>query len=821
MMLCSACGERYAVVFVQKVTDGRTENEGLCLTCAKSRGIAPISRLLEQTGITEEELDNLNRQMGSLMEGAEGNPLDGIAAPGTDGSDAEGGGDAAKALGSIFGKMLGGAPWQQRRRIEDKAVSGGKEPDQGKEADKDPQRTAKGGDKKEPAAKKRKLLEQFGINVTERAKNDAIDKVIGRDREIERVIQILNRRRKNNPVLIGEPGVGKTAIAEGLAVRVAARQVPAKIQGYEIYMLDLASIVAGTQFRGQFEARMKGIIEEVRQAGNVILVIDELHNIMGAGEAEGAMNAANILKPALARGEFQVIGATTIREYRRYIEKDAALERRFQPVMVDEPDEVETVAVLEGIKGYYESFHKVRITDDVVRYAVSLAARYINDRFLPDKAIDVIDEAASRANLRNTDLNDLESLREELSSIQSQKESAISADSIEDYQKAADLKVKECKLTERIAELEGVLKDVYLTEADIASVVESWTGIPVRRLTEAESARLLELEGSLRRRVVGQDGAIATLSKAIRRNRSGFKKRRKPCSFIFIGPTGVGKTELVKALAIELFGSEGALIRLDMSEYMERHTVSKLIGSPPGYVGYDDGGQLTERIRRKPYSVVLFDEVEKAHPDVYNMLLQILDDGRLTDSHGKYVSFENAVLVLTSNAGGSFKAAGMGFGPSSAASLKERADKALKEIFRPELLNRIDETIVFNELGEAELLGIADIMVAEVAAEAAGKGVRLTVADGARRFLIAKGHDAKYGARPLRHVIQAYVEDELSDRYIKGELPPGCEAHAEYDEGLMAAEGRLAWTVAPGAEAVGAMALAGGGADPADRADGI
>jgi len=488
--------------------------------------------------------------------------------------------------------------------------------------------------------KKKKYLDTYGTNLIVKAKEGKIDRVIGRNREIERVIQILNRRNKNNPVLIGEPGVGKTAIAEGLALRIVNRDVPVKLFNAEVYVLDLTSIVAGTQFRGQFENRMKGIIEECKALGNIILVIDEIHNIMGAGEAEGAMNAANILKPALAKGEIQVIGATTLDEYRKHIEKDSALERRFQPVLVDEPSVEETIEILRGIKDYYESYHRVKISDEVIRAAVILSERYITDRFLPDKAIDVLDEAGSRANIKNVVLLEYEALKEELKKVQEEKENAVSADSIEDYQKAADLKVRECKLLQQIKELEQKSKDMELTVDDIAYVIESWTKIPVQRLTEIEAEKLLNLEERLHKRVIGQHEAVKSVARAIRRNRADFKKRKKPASFIFVGPTGVGKTELVKALAVELFGSEEALIRLDMSEYMEKHTVSKLIGAPPGYVGYDEGGQLTEKVRRKPYSVILLDEIEKAHPDVFNMLLQILDDGRATDSHGRTVSFK-------------------------------------------------------------------------------------------------------------------------------------------------------------------------------------
>jgi len=579
--MCSICKENYAVVFITKIINGKQIQEGLCLTCAKKQGIQPINQLIEQTGMTEEDIDNLNKQMSGLFESMDSDNDNSAETPEIPENNRT----------NPFFSFL--------NRAFPKNEDAGDGPDQKDTAD---GKDSKGGTRtktqEKKSLKKKKYLDMYGTNLTEQAREDKIDRVIGRSREIDRVVQILNRRTKNNPVLIGEPGVGKTAIAEGLAVRIAKHQVPAKLFSAEVYLLDMTGIVAGTQFRGQFESRMKGIIEEAKALGNVILIIDELHNIMGAGEAEGAMNAANILKPALSRGDIQIIGATTLNEYRKHIEKDSALERRFQPVLVEEPSVEETIEILKGIRDYYEKYHRVRITDEVIEAAARLSERYISDRFLPDKAIDVIDEAGSRANLRNTGLVELEALKDELKKVQEEKENAVSADSIEDYQKAADLKVRECKLLQQIKDIEEKNKEDILTVEDIAYVIESWTKIPVQKLTEIEAEKLLNLEERLHKRVIGQHDAVASVAKAIRRNRTGFRKKKKPASFVFVGPTGVGKTELVRALAAELFETEEALIRLDMSEYMEKHTVSKLIGSPPGYVGYDDGGQLTEKVRR-------------------------------------------------------------------------------------------------------------------------------------------------------------------------------------------------------------------------------
>ena len=765
MTMCSICKENYAVVFITKIINGKQIQEGLCLSCARKQGIQPINQLIEQTGMTDDDIDNLNKQMSSFFESMDMDLENSAGTEGTQGYN----------RGNPFLNFLSRA---FPRSEENGDGTDPRELGEGKDG--------KGGmrtkTQEKKGLKKKKYLDMYGTNLTDLARNDKIDLVIGRDREIDRVLQILNRRTKNNPVLIGEPGVGKTAIAEGLAVRIAKHQVPAKLFNTEMYLLDMTAIVAGTQFRGQFESRMKGIIEEAKALGNVILVIDELHNIIGAGEAEGAMNAANILKPALSRGEIQIIGATTLNEYRKHIEKDSALERRFQPVLVDEPSVGEAIEILKGVRGYYEEFHKVRIPDDVIEAAVRMSERYITDRFLPDKAIDVIDEAGSRANLKNVTLVELEELKSELKKVQELKESAVSADSIEDYQKAADLKVRECKLLQQIQELEQKNKETVLTVDDVAHVIESWTKIPVQRLTEVEAEKLINLEERLHKRVIGQHEAVSSVAKAIRRHRAGFRKKKKPASFIFVGPTGVGKTELVRALAAELFESEDALIRLDMSEYMEKHSVSKLIGSPPGYVGYDDAGQLTEKVRRKPFSVILLDEIEKAHPDVFNMLLQILEDGRLTDSHGRVVNFENTVIIMTSNAGTSLKSNGIGFNRDGYSDLRSKVMDVIKETFRPEFLNRLDEIIVFTELNRDELMRIINLMLDEVTAEAEQKGISISYTDKAREFIIEKGYDPKYGARPLRRTIQRYIEDELTEQFFLGNIKPGDRITVDADE---------------------------------------
>ena len=735
-----------AVVFVTKLEGDKQNNEGLCLSCAKQLGIKPLDQLMNQMGINEEELDNLNSQMTQYMGGIQESDM---TQPMEDSNPF-----------SFINKLFDKAEKPAEREHGERAVPKDEKSTKTQTADK-------------KNTKKKKTLDSFGINLTEKAKNGLVDRVIGRHREIDRVVQILNRRTKNNPVLIGEPGVGKTAIAEGLAMRIVEKQVPAKLFNFEIYLLDFTSIVAGTQFRGQFEARLKSIVEETKALGNIILVIDELHNIVGAGEAEGAMSAANILKPALARGEIQVIGATTLNEYRKHIEKDAALERRFQPIIVEEASIEDSIEILKGIKDYYENYHQVKITDEVIKAAVVMSERYITERYLPDKAIDVIDEAGSRANLKNTGLVELAALKEDLKKVQEDKEYAVSADSIEDYQKAADLKVKECQLLTKIKKIEQDNKDIYLTVDDITYVIEAWTKIPVQKVTELESDRLLNLEDRLHTRIIGQHDAVTSVARAIRRNRAGLRKKRRPVSMIFVGPTGVGKTELVKAIAQELFDSEEALIRLDMSEYMEKHAVSKIIGAPPGYVGYDEAGQLTEKVRRKPYSVILLDEIEKAHSDIFNVLLQVLEDGRITDSHGKVVNFENTIIIMTSNAGSDMKSGSFGFINNPNQANKSKVESILKEIFRPEFLNRVDETVVFNQLNEKELLEIVELMIGEFSKDLMENEIKLDITEQTKQYILTKGFDQKYGARPMRRVIQRTIEDGLADLLIKGECKPG------------------------------------------------
>ncbi len=752
VVMCSVCKKNVAVIFTNNIVNGKQELTGYCIPCAKKLGISPLSNMMGNMNMNEDDLENLNQQMGEVLGSMD---LDNM--------------NSNNPLMNMFDGALAGS--QNKNEIESENDANTKKSNE----------AAASSEVKKKKPKSRKHLDAYGINLTEKAKRNEIDEVIGRQREIDRVIQILNRRTKNNPILIGEAGVGKTAIAEGLAVRIVEKKVPVRFFDTEIYQLELTSIVAGTQFRGQFESRMKGIIDEVKENGNIILIIDEIQNIMGAGSAEnGSLNAANILKPALAKGEVQIIGATTIEEYRKYIEKDSALERRFQPVLVEEPSVDDTIEILKGIKGYYENYHKIIIPDDIIEAAVKLSERYITDRFLPDKAIDVIDEAGSRANLRNKGLVELEALKEELSKV---KENILFSSSHEDYEAAAENKVKEIKLEEKIKSFENQDSKVVLTLEDVASVVEAWTKVPVQKITEIEAEKLLNLEERLHKRIIGQNEAVSSVARTIRRNRSGFKKFKKPASFIFVGPTGVGKTELAKALADELFENEKALIRIDMSEYMEKHTVSKLIGAPPGYIGYDNGGQLTEKVRRNPYSIILLDEIEKAHPDVFNILLQILEDGRLTDGQGRTVHFENTILIMTSNAGTSFKSNGIGFSRDNYEALSDKVSTVLKETFRPEFLNRIDECIIFTELNKDELRQILDLMLKEILNEAREKNIQVNVSDEVKEFLLSKGYDKKYGARPLRRTLQKYVEDELAELYLKGKIKDGSTVNLSLSNG--------------------------------------
>lgn len=758
MQMCSVCHKNIATIYTAKIQNGKQEVVGLCLQCAKKMGYPMMDQILSETGMSPDEFENVSQQMNSMLQNVNiEEAMEEVKELQESGELGDMGDE--NSLSNFFKSIFPNAG-SFKQPLEDEESK--------------TERASAGTDakiKNKRVRKKRKNLENYGINLTRKAKEGGVDKVIGRNREIDRVVQILNRRNKNNPVLIGEPGVGKTAIAEGLAVRIAEREIPEKLFNTEVYLLDLTSVVAGTQFRGQFEARMKAIIEEAKENGNIILVIDEIHNIIGAGEAQGgALNAANILKPALAKGDIQVLGATTLEEYRKYIEKDSALERRFQPVLVEEPSVKDTIEIIKGIKHYYEKYHKVKISDEVIEAAANLAERYISDRFLPDKAIDVIDEASSRANLKNKGLVEIKALKDEKYKLERTMEEAADKN---DYEKAADYKVELCKLEEKINHMEKECSHIELTLEDVAFIIESWTKIPVMKVTEEEGEKLLNLEKTLHRRIVGQEKAVVALSKAIRRNRLGFRKRKKPSSFIFVGPTGVGKTQLVKTLSEELFGSEDSLIRIDMSEYMEKHTASKLIGAPPGYVGYDEGGQLTEKVRRKPYSVILLDEIEKAHPDVFNMLLQILEDGRLTDSQGRTVNFENTVIIMTSNAGTNYKSYGIGFANESYQVVENKVRDALKETFKPEFLNRVDEIIIFSSLTKEQLHEILNLMLKEVIEEIAHKGINVEIAEEVKEFIIQKGYNPKYGARPLRRAIQKYIEDEIVEEYLQKKFKKG------------------------------------------------
>ena len=770
--LCSKCKKNVAVVFISRMNEkGEPVNEGLCLKCAAQLGLPQVEDMMKRMGITPDDLENLNSEMMQAFGGAE--ELGDVAQANEDGDEDEESGKTATF--PFLNRLFGGSNNPPAEKGETPQRETGKESRKGE--------------------KKHKYLDNYRINLSRRAREGKLDAVIGREEEIQRVVQILNRRQKNNPCLIGEPGVGKTAIAEGLAQRIAAGEVPFKLRDKEVYLLDLTALVAGTQFRGQFESRMKGLIEEIRKLGNVILVIDEVHNIVGAGDAEGSMNAANILKPALSRGEIQVIGATTFNEYRKYIEKDTALERRFQPVTVAEPSIEDTLKILKGIAHYYETYHGVSIPEGVLRQAVLLSERYITDRFLPDKAIDLIDEACSDLNLKDPTINRRMEVKRDLENVTFERETLMSAEAPEGeevteeqldqrYARIAELRSQEMRLQEELTELEkkGVPQ---VTMENIARVIEMWTKIPASKIKEEEFKRLAELDVRLKQHIVGQDEAVDAVSAAIRRSRVGISPKHKPVSFIFVGSTGVGKTELVKQLADDLFDSPDSLIRLDMSEFMEKHSVSRLVGSPPGYVGYDEAGQLTEKIRRKPYSVVLFDEIEKAHPDVLNILLQILDDGEVTDAHGRKVNFENTVIVMTSNAGSGKAAGAVGFGRSADDQDKERVMKALQEFLRPEFINRVDEIVYFHQLTEENFRGIAGIMMEELKAALEEKRYHFTYDDALVDYLVKKSYSAAYGARNLRRCIQKDVEDPMAARIIESYETPITQIKATAEDGAV------------------------------------
>ena len=769
--LCSKCKKNVAVVFISRMNEkNEMVNEGLCLQCAAKLGLPQVEDMMKRMGITPEDLESLSTEMMQAFGGAE--EMNDLPEGGEEDDEESGKTATFPFLNRLFGNNNQPAPQSQQ------PADSGQQP---------------AGRKTE---KKRKFLDNYCINLSQRARDGKLDAVIGREQEIERVVQILNRRQKNNPCLIGEPGVGKTAIAEGLAQRIVAGDVPFKLRDKEVYLLDLTALVAGTQFRGQFESRMKGLIEEIRKAGNVILVIDEVHNIVGAGDAEGSMNAANILKPALSRGEIQVIGATTFNEYRKHIEKDTALERRFQPVTVNEPNIEDTLKILQGIAHYYEQFHGVTIPQGVLRQAVLLSERYITDRYLPDKAIDLIDEACSDLNLHDADINRRMELERDLQNVTFERETLMSArppegqefteKELDDrYARIAELRSQEIRITDELDVLRAK-GTPQLTMENIARVIEMWTKIPASKIKEEEFKRLAELDQRLRAHVVGQDEAIAAVSAAIRRNRVGISPKHKPVSFIFVGPTGVGKTELVKQLADDLFNAPESLIRLDMSEFMEKHSVSRIVGSPPGYVGYDEAGQLTEKIRRKPYSVVLFDEIEKAHPDVLNVLLQILDDGQITDAHGRKVNFENTVIVMTSNAGSDSKSAGaVGFGGSADDQGRERTMKALRDFLRPEFLNRVDEIVCFNHLTKENFSGIARIMLDELKTSLSEKGFAFRYDDALVDYLVEKSYSPTYGARNLRRLIQKELEDPMAARIIDSFEHPIAQISATAQDGAV------------------------------------
>ena len=763
--LCSRCKKNLAVIFITKMENGQTTNEGLCLKCAKELGIKPVDDMISRMGLSDDDLENLNGEMGDMMNG-----LEGLLSPGEkdeDGEDDEQ--DSQTATFPFLNKLFGNAANNE---------NADNLPVRDERTEQKPRGDKPNGQKKQ----KHKFLDLYCQNLTQKARDGKLDRIVGRDVETERVIQILNRRQKNNPCLIGEPGVGKTAIAEGLAQRIVDKDVPYKLQSKEVYLMDLTALVAGTQFRGQFESRMKGLIEEVKKLGNIILVIDEVHNLVGAGDAEGSMNAANILKPALSRGEIQVIGATTFNEYRKHIEKDSALERRFQPVTVNEPTIEEAVAIMRGIAHYYEAYHGVEIPPEIARQAVILSERYITDRFLPDKAIDLLDEACSDVNLKNKNIGKLEALRKERDDLDLElkmlSENAEPTES--DYARMAELRSRNLQLGQEIALLEEEPKPV-LTMENLARIIELWTKIPASKIRAQEYEQLLQLDTRLKQYIVGQDEAVAAVTAAIRRNRVGISPKKRPVSFIFVGSTGVGKTELVKVLANELFESVESLIRLDMSEYMEKHSVSKIIGSPPGYVGYDEAGQLTEKIRRRPYSVILFDELEKAHPDVLNILLQILDDGRITDAQGRVVNFENTIIIMTSNAGSDRKDGSVGFGKTVSEQSKEKTLKALGEFLRPEFINRVDEVVCFNKLTEENFRAIAGIMLGELRDSLDARGLTFDWDGSLVDYLVKKSYSVQYGARNLRRTIQKDLEDPIAEKLIDAYQNPLHALHAKAD----------------------------------------
>ena len=769
--LCSKCKKNLAVVFITKIENGQTNNEGYCLKCARELGIKPVDDMISRMGLSDEDLDNLNGEMLDTMNGLEG-LISGAQNRDDEPEEDEDDENASQTatfpfLNKLFGNAGNNNPGE--------ALTPQKE---------EPRQNPPRGDKPNGQKnKKRKFLDTYCQNLTQKVRDGKLDRIVGRDVETERVVQILNRRQKNNPCLIGEPGVGKTAIAEGLAQRIVDKEVPYKLQGKEVYLMDLTALVAGTQFRGQFESRMKSLIDEVKKLGNIILVIDEVHNLVGAGDAEGSMNAANILKPALSRGEIQVIGATTFDEYRKYIEKDSALERRFQPVTVNEPTIEESIAILRGISHYYEEFHGVEIPPEIARQTVILSERYITDRFLPDKAIDLLDEACSDVNLKNKSIGKLEALKKdqadielELGALMDQPDKADA-----DFARMAELRSRKLQLEKEIAVLEEEPKPV-LTMENLARIIELWTKIPASKIRAQEYEQLENLDTRLKEHIVGQDEAIRAVTAAIRRNRVGISPKKRPVSFIFVGSTGVGKTELVKCLANEMFESVESLIRLDMSEYMEKHSVSKLIGSPPGYVGYDEAGQLTEKIRRRPYSVILFDELEKAHPDVLNILLQILDDGRITDAQGRVVNFENTIIIMTSNAGSDRKDGSVGFGKSLSEQTQEKAVKALSEFLRPEFINRVDEVISFNKLTEENFRAIAGIMLTDLRQALSERGIDFTWDESVIDALVKKSYSVTYGARNLRRTIQKELEDPIAQKIIESFVAPLHTLYAAADE---------------------------------------